>query len=304
MPPSHVPNADPARPALVVLLVYLAMQVVPLLLGRPAALSLLLAAHVAGIVLVVALLRAPAQPARPMAWLRQWLPLIALPLLYAALGPLIDSLHAATRDAIVLEWEASLAGEPARTLAARFPSRALSEVLHAGYLSYYPLIYGPPLLLALRGAPRRAALGETVLALTLAYTICFVIFAVFPVEGPRYRFGASAGAPQGPMRDLARVLLQEGSSRGTAFPSSHVAVSLAQALVALRHQRAVGVAASICAAGVAAGAVYGGFHYAVDVLVGALVGIVAVVASRRVFSQRRSVDAAPPTPLTASGRRD
>jgi membrane-associated phospholipid phosphatase len=296
MPPSHAHVADPARPALLALFVYLAVQVVPLLVGRPASPPPLLAAHLVGIAIVALLLRARADGSPAAGTLRQWVPLLALPLLYAELAPLIGALHDGTRDALVLRWESALVGQPARTLAGRFPSRALSEALHAGYLSYYPLIYVPPLLLAVRGASRREALGETILALTLAYTLCFVLFTVFPVEGPRYRFGASTGAPAGPLRDLARALLQEGSSRGTAFPSSHVAVSLAQALAAWRHQRAVGAVVAVCAAGVAVGAVYGGFHYAVDVGAGIVVAVAAAAASRRIFAT-----AAPPGPARGGG---
>jgi membrane-associated phospholipid phosphatase len=91
--------------------------------------------------------------------------------------------------------------------------------------------------------------------------------------------------PGGPVRDLVQRILHAGSSRGTAFPSSHVAVATAQALLALRHQRAVGVVVALLAAGLAAGAVYGGLHYAIDAAVGALVGVAAawtaVLALRR-----------------------
>ncbi|HYD53998.1 MAG TPA: phosphatase PAP2 family protein [Gemmatimonadaceae bacterium] len=291
MPPSPPTEAqrapaDPARPALVALFAYL-LVLLPATLREGRALWALSLAHAMGMVLVMLALHAH-RGAGATRWARLLVPLVALPLLYAELGAVIEVLHDGTRDATVLRWERVLFDEPARTLAARLPSLALSEVLHAGYLSYYPLIYLPPLLLAFRG--RRHALGETVLALTLAYATCFLVFVAFPVEGPRYRFGAAPGAPAGPFRDLARLLLEGGSSRGTAFPSSHVAVSLAQTLLALRHQRRVGVIAALCTVGVALGALYGGFHYAVDVLAGLVVGAAAALAAGALWRTTQETD--------------
>ncbi len=205
-----------------------------------------------------------------------WLPLLLVPFLYAELPYLIGA-GAILRDSIVREWEAALfGGQPARTLAGRLPSVAPSELLHLGYLLFYPIVYVPPLLLYVAG--RREEFGRTAFAVMLTYAICFVIFAVFPVEGPRYAWGASASAPAGPVRSLTLAILERGSSRGTAFPSSHAAVAAAQAVVALRYQAGLGVVVAVTSALLMIGAVYGGFHYAVDVVAGAVVGIVISTA--------------------------
>ena len=281
---ARVEIGDDARPALLALAVYLAGSAAALVVGGVATLRPELAgAHLAGLILVLLLVR---RRDGAVAWVsvgRAWLPILALPLCYAELGPLIDALHPRMRDVVVLGWEQAHFGEPARTLAIAAPDRWLSELLHAGYLSYYPLIVLPPLLLALRR--RERALGETVLALVLAYGACFVAFLVFPVEGPRYRWGPAAAAPEGPFRDLARALLAGGSSRGTAFPSSHVAVSVAQTILAFRHQPLVGVIVASCALLVGFGAVYGGFHYATDVVAGFAVGLFAALMAVAWFDQ-------------------
>jgi membrane-associated phospholipid phosphatase len=156
-------------------------------------------------------------------------------------------------------------------MAAALPSRALSELLHAGYLSYYALIYAPPLLLYLRGD--REGFQRVSATLIAAFAVCFAVFIVFPVAGPRYLWPAPPGIPDGPVRRTALALLTAGSSRGTAFPSSHVAVAVTQTLLALSLQRRVGVVVLVLTALLALGAVYGGFHYAVDVLAGAGVGM-------------------------------
>ena len=176
--------------------------------------------------------------------------------------------------------------EPSHTWAARLPSLPLSELLHAGYLSYYAVIFVPALLLFVKG--RRYEFAATVLALTVTCTVCWAIFVALPVEGPRYLFSAPPGIPNGPIRRLAVSLLAAGSSRGAAFPSSHMAVSVAMAVTALRWQRPVGWAVSVIALLVGVGAVYGGFHYGVDILAGAALGVATSTAIILVFDSKPS----------------
>jgi membrane-associated phospholipid phosphatase len=80
------------------------------------------------------------------------------------------------------------------------------------------------------------------------------------------------------VRRLAVAILASGSSRGAAFPSSHMAISAAQAVIAWRWQPRVGAVLSIVALLVGLGAVYGGFHYGADMVAGAVIGLVIAVA--------------------------
>jgi membrane-associated phospholipid phosphatase len=84
------------------------------------------------------------------------------------------------------------------------------------------------------------------------------------------------------VRRLVLAILERGSSRGAAFPSSHVAVAVTQALLALRHQPRVGRWVAGVAVGLGAGAVYGGFHYGVDVLAGAALGAAILPLAPRI----------------------
>ena len=218
---------------------------------------------------------------------RDWLPLVLVPFLYGEL-PYLRAHWQALGDATVQSWEFALfQTQPARTLAGEAPNLALSEFLHLGYLLYYPTVYLPPLLLYVRG--RREEFGRTALAVMLTYVACFLAFVVFPVEGPRYAWGAPPGVPVGPVRSLTLEILERGSSRGTAFPSSHAAVAVAQAVMALRYQRRVGVVVSVSSVLLMVGAVYGGFHYAVDILAGAILGLLLAtgVATRLGTSNSR-----------------
>lgn len=280
MPPENDRGRDPSeaalRTALRVLAGYLALTSVPLVhLAVSGGEWAPLAMHALAIGVVVAALasRGSANQAQ-----RDWTPLGLGPFLYIELRWIIEGAGRPHADALVASWEAGLfPSDPSASLATRWPSLAVSELLHVCYLSYYAIVYVPPALLWLRG--RRREFADTVLALVVVYSLCFVTYTLFPVDGPRFVHGPSS-APLGPIRAMVVQLLASGSSRGTAFPSSHVAAALVAAVCALRFQRGVGVVVAVLTAGLALGAVYGGYHYAVDVLVGAGTAAVALAIVR------------------------
>jgi membrane-associated phospholipid phosphatase len=215
-----------------------------------------------------------------------WLVLTIGPLMYVELRWIIAGTGMPHHDAAVVGWEHALfPSNPSATLATQWHVPALSEVLHFAYASYYLIVYLPPIALYVTG--KRDAFVKTVLALTIVYGACFIVYALFPVDGPRYLVGPAA-APDGPVRRFVLALLERGSSRGTAFPSSHVAASLVSALCALRYQRRVGLLVTPFVVALIVATVYGGFHYAVDALVGVILGGLAWFASVTLWSAAES----------------
>jgi membrane-associated phospholipid phosphatase len=236
--------------------------------------TLPLVVHLAILGYTLALLAAPVTPRRPAL---DWLTLTIGPLMYVELRWIIAGLGAPHHDALIVEWERILfPSNPSATLAVQFDAKPLSELLHLAYAAYYLLVYLPPIVLYARG--QRDAFVSTLLALTVVYGVCFVTYALFPVDGPRYLVGPAA-APDGVVRSFVLTLLDRGSSRGTAFPSSHVAASVVSSLCALRYQRGVGIGVAIVTAALTIATVYGGFHYVVDALVGVILGVIAWLAS-------------------------
>ena len=225
-----------------------------------------LAAYVVLLSLVVWVVRSKTAMAKALG---DWLPLLALPVLYGGIPG--TAIGVGPFDAAVQGWDRLVFGaDVARTFAGAMPWMALSEVLHAAYLSYYAIIYGPPLLMYLRGG--REAFAKTVEAFTIAMVVCFVVFCFVPVEGPRYAWPPPAGVPEGPVRRVVVAILEGGSSRGTAFPSSHQAIALVMGLSSLSWNRWLGLPVVVVSVLLGLGAVYGGFHYGVDMLAGAVVG--------------------------------
>lgn len=230
---------------------------------------------------------------------RAWVPLVSIPLLYAELPYLMAIVGAQYGDAAVQRWEAALWGEqPSQTLARSAPWLWISEPLHLAYLSYYAIIYAPLAMLWWRGKKAAVSLrdphgaggavprdfAEASAAVMLAFIVCFIVFIVFPVQGPRYLWAADV--PDGPVRGAVLAILERGSSRGAAFPSSHMAVAVVQALMAARWRLPGWQLIALLTAGLGVGAVYGGFHYAIDMIAGAVVGGLVFVSVRRFFRRR------------------
>jgi membrane-associated phospholipid phosphatase len=232
----------------------------------------LAATHVAILGAVAAAARSRStQPA--VRTFRDWLPALLILVVYVELNAVIAAMGHPHMDDTVVGWERALfPSDPSRSLAVSLHSAWISEPLHAAYLSYYLIVFVPQLILYVTG--RRRAFAATTLALSVVTVICAAVFVAMPVDGPRYFGGADA--PDGPIRRVVLSILAGGSSRGTAFPSMHVAASVVASVCALRSQRPVGVVVAILTVGLSVGAVYGGFHYAVDAVAGATAAFVAL----------------------------
>lgn len=221
---------------------------------------------------------------------RVFLPVVLTPLLYTELETLGQLVAPGYLDATVQGWEAALFGEQlSLTAARRFPQTWLSELLHFGYISYYFVVPGAAIAVYRSGG--RRALARLTLTVGTAFFVCYLCFAVFPVAGPRYEFARIRGpGADGVLFGLVHGVLEAGSAKGTAFPSSHVAAAVAALLAARRDARSWYRISLVPVVLLVIGTVYGRFHYAVDALAGLVVAFAAFAATpwlRRVLDGGR-----------------
>lgn len=269
---------------------YLALSGIALAFAPRSAGALAVAAlHVSGILLLTgtppfgrlrtAITHALPRVARLM---HDWYALLLMPALYTELAYLNHALWGGRYfDTAIQQLEqAFFGGQPSTDFAAAAPHLWLSEPLHAAYVSYYLIVFGPPLVLYLQR--RTEAFRAVLFTLMLAFFVHYLAFVYYPVQGPRYLFPAPGGdLASGPFYRLAHRVLEAGSARGSAFPSSHVGVSVAQTLIVARYAPRMAIPLAGLTVGLAIGAVYGGFHYAIDALVGAALGALAVLVAPR-----------------------
>jgi membrane-associated phospholipid phosphatase len=234
--------------------------------------------HVVGAVLVLRAGAAEPPRGRLLRLLRDFYPLPAMILFYLELSLLTRLTGSEMHDSWVIGLESRLFGfQPSQELHRMWPWWGLSQYLHAAYVSYYfiPL----SLSLGLYWRRRWAAFQESLTTLLLAFFSCCLFFIAFPVAGPYHRFGApDLGPLGGGIAGVAHFVIQRGSSVGTAFPSSHTAVAVAVWMAALRLSPKLFWLLWAVVPGLAAGTVYGGFHYALDTVVGAAWGVAAGLA--------------------------
>lgn len=213
-------------------------------------------------------------------------PILLLLAFYGA----VDLVHvgggAVLRDATVQRWEAAVfGGQISRTWWHGHPSGAWSAVFHAAYLSYYVVVPAPPLYFLVRR--RWDALRRSVALIATAFVACYACYLVFPVAGPYYEFAR----PEGPLVSTlparwAYAILAGGSSYGAAFPSSHVAATVAAVAASWSGARPLALVLVVPTGLLAVGVVYIQMHYAVDVLAGVAVAAVVIGAERWVERRR------------------
>jgi membrane-associated phospholipid phosphatase len=238
----------------------------------------LLGAHALFLVLL-ALITRP-QLGRLGQTLREIYPLLLLVALYGELD-VLNGLGAAVHDAAVQRWELALFGsQVSRVWWQVAPSRFWSTVLHGAYFSYYLVVTLPALYFIFRDD--LGAVRQFVLAVIATFVTCYLVFIFFPVAGPYYVFPTPAAwfTDNLPARLVYRTLAN-GSSYGAAFPSSHVAATVAAALTVRRQSSRLGLLLLVPTALLTVGVVYCQMHYGVDAVAGLVVGVIVAWAIQK-----------------------
>ena len=218
--------------------------------------------------------RLPDRPGRVVLVLREAYPLLLIPLLWEELDAVIRTIHAATNDGLIMALDRMLFGFhlDAAWMPA-MPQLWFSELMHFSYWIYLPLIFVPPIAMALR---RDAyAFQDVTLRLMTAYLACYAVYLVFPTAGPKvfglpYEGALAGGAlTEGFFFGLVASAHETSNVWGAAFPSSHVAGAVTVAWLGWRwFSPGVAILLSVQALGVVLSTVYTQNHYAVDSIAG------------------------------------
>ncbi len=230
-------------------------------------------AHVAGVALPWSLRRARLRSDLGRT-LRDVYPLVLVGAFWAELDLLRPALALASYDAPVAALDAKIFGTHIHEI--WMPSMSavwFSELMYLSYEGYYLLVFLPPLALVILG--RHSELRDAVFRLTLVYLICFVIYAVFPVDGPHFLHEPFRGPhTEGFFYKLNAVAQASGDSQGCSFPSSHVAAAATSAYIGWRcFPRWAAVLMTLEALGITLSTTYTQNHYAVDSLAGLLLAV-------------------------------
>ena len=153
----------------------------------------------------------------------------------------------------------------------------IPTVLETAYLSVY--VIGPLAVGALYAFRRREEVDRLWRAFLLGLMLSYVQFPFWPSEPPRTVFPDwDLPSYLTPLRRLNLFLVGNYGIHSSVFPSAHVSGAVAGALMLRRimpERRWVGAGALAVAALIAVATVYGRYHYFVDAVSGAAVGVLA-----------------------------
>ena len=204
------------------------------------------------------------------AWYPLLLPIIAFPEAAQLRDLLVDD----WRDAYLLAIESAAFPEPPTVWLSRFNSTVFSEILQAGYLSYF--VFLPIVAVVLYWREDKAPFFGVMAAVVLGYLTCYVIFLVFPTEGPAHtlRHLHTQPLPHGPLRATVEFV-QKAGTHGNAFPSAHAVGAVVPVIFARRYAPKLVPWLLPLLVLMCVGAVYDRYHYASDMVGGVLIGVAA-----------------------------
>lgn len=198
---------------------------------------------------------------------RDWAPFVYVSVAYYLTGHLFIA-PSERLEAWLLKWDHRWFGDPTIRFA-RWPAWLIAY-LDLIYTLCFLLLPGGFAALALTGHSSQANHYWTmVLAADLG---AFAPLSVFQTRPP-WAIEKPAELAASRLHRLASYVVKNATTGVNTFPSGHVAVTLAVALGVITTLPIAGIVFLVCAASIAIGCVVGRYHYAVDVLAGAALGL-------------------------------
>ncbi len=203
--------------------------------------------------------------------------LLSVFLFYEELEGLIHLIFPGSFDYLINKLELTVFGVYPTVWLQNVARSWLTEFFVYSYFSYYFLILIPALILYVPG--KRWEFHEFSVNVMLAYYISFIIFVLFPVEGPRFALASLHTSPligYG-FSGIHAYFMDMGAYRGGAMPSSHIAATFASLMMIRRYKKGVYYLMLPLVVSMILSTVYGRYHYVSDALAGILVGWLSLV---------------------------
>ena len=229
---------------------------------------------------------------------RHWYPHLFFLFCFEELSYLVHLVSSRWQDAKLIAFDRALFGVHPAVWLEQFATPLRNDFFQFAYLTYfvYLLVLGG--ILYYRKEWHAYWLVMTYSA--IAYAIGYVIAMLFPIESPWF---AMAGMWRGelhggPFTATINFIEHLGRVRGAAFPSQHVAGSVAALCGAWRHRRwlfwvMLPLVSAMCIA-----TVWGRYHYVADIFGGITTGTLGYLIGHRLMGENSKA-----TPLAESPQR-
>ncbi len=211
-----------------------------------------------------------------------WLPAVFFVTVFEEVSYLSLSLRSDWQNVHVIAFESLLFALPPSLWMHRHAAAWLIQFLEFGYFVFYPLY---PVVGGIFWAWRERqsfanAFRRLTDALSVGYVICYTTYVLFPTRSPANSVGVQqfGGAPRGLFQSAVGLIQNHAGVHGNAFPSAHIMLAFVVLVFAYRFLPRLAPWLLFPILLMCVGAVYDGYHYASDVIVGALLGIVVGLA--------------------------
>jgi len=213
-----------------------------------------------------------------------WYPLILYSFIYYQTGLINTVVVPNFLDSFFLNLDVRIFGKfPGFFLSGTHCNAFLDEFFHFFYFSYYLII---PLTFILLYHKDVKLFESFVFQLSSLLYVCYVIFIFLPVEGPA-QLRNEYYLQHGLFRTIVDFIWAKGENPGAGFPSSHVAAMFLVAWWGSKQFKKLKIFYWLTFLFLSIATVYCMFHYAVDVIGGLLLGVLAVLTFNWVAPKRR-----------------
>ncbi len=220
---------------------------------------------------------------------RHWYPHLFFLFCFEELGKLVHLVTPGWQDAKLITADYMLTGVHPTVWLEQFATPARNDFMQFAYLTYftYLLVLGGTLYY------RRDWRGYwSVMTYSAAgYAIGYCIAIFFPIESPWFSMAGAWHGPLsgGPFTTTINFIEHFGRVRGAAFPSEHVAGSVAALWGAWRHRRWLFWVMAPMVTCMCVSTVWGRYHYVVDVFGGMVTGTLGYVIGSWMIRARGAV---------------
>jgi membrane-associated phospholipid phosphatase len=211
-------------------------------------------------------------------------PLACYAYLYKLAGSLVHFLSRSWNDETLASLDRTIFGLSPNLTIARCYHPWLTELMMFTYLAYLPLVVVLAYILFREKGPGQ--LEAYIISLGVAYIICFIIFLLFPAASPRFYFSSYLPESGYLFRKLMNLVENSGQYRGGSFPSAHCAAGTVMIVYSWRASRKAFLLISPLIFLFFISTVYGQYHYAVDVMAGMIIGLLAILVIKLIFRTR------------------
>jgi membrane-associated phospholipid phosphatase len=212
------------------------------------------------------------------AFLHHFSPILFVIVIYQSLGDLIQHLHPADIDPLLIRIDAFIFGIHPTVWMEQWIHPWLTDIMSFAYASYYflPVIF----IVILYLKRRMTEFNMSVFVLTFAYYVSFVGYIFFPAVGPRFTLVHLQSIPlEGSLlTDLVRDTLNAlEHTKWDCMPSGHTQIVLIVLYLTHRYERFLFHLFFPIICGLIFSTVYLRYHYVVDLLGGAALAVGCVI---------------------------